>query len=146
VQRARRRAITHRPASALEPSRVRSVRGHTLAAVAWRITLIVGAVLAVACAGLALYVEGQPSESRCEETRPLGPGDAGYTDPTDPAIDPEFAEFRNEIGAICVSYADAPLPILRSGTRTWWWFVSVAIAVLTLASIPLLRGGPRVAR
>ncbi|WP_217915752.1 hypothetical protein [Miltoncostaea marina] len=106
---------------------------------AWRIALIVGAVVAIACASLALYADARPSERRCKETRPLRPGEAGYVDATTPGADPEIAELRNELAGVCVGYDDALLPILRSGTTAWWWFASAAVAVLTLASIPLLR-------
>lgn len=110
---------------------------------AWRIALIVGAVLAVACAGLALYVDGQPSERRCTDYADYEPGHPRYRE-IPPDADPDMRAFLEDVNdygdGVCARYGDdAPLPILRSGTATWWWFASAAIAVLTLASIPLLR-------
>jgi hypothetical protein len=100
----------------------------------WRVALVVGAVVAIVCAGVAIYADDQPAESRCVERRELQRGDPGYTDP---ATARNFDEYRN-LGE-CVAYDDAPLPILRSGTTSWWWFGAAAAVVLTAASIPLLR-------
>jgi hypothetical protein len=106
----------------------------------WRVALIIGAVVAIACAGIAIYADGQPAEARCNERRDLQPGDQGYVDPTGlDSESAEFADFVNRGAGPCVGYDDAPSPILRSGTTTWWWFGAAAAAVLTAVSIPLLR-------
>jgi hypothetical protein len=106
--------------------------------VSWRILLVIGAVLALACAGLALYSSDQPAAKECTSSRDLVRGDPGYTDPEAPGVDDDYAWLRNKINAICFSYSDAPLPILRSGAERWWWFSAIAVSVLTLAVLPLL--------
>jgi hypothetical protein len=116
-----------------------------------RIVLVVGAVLALACAGTALYASGQPAEFKCLANKGLHPGDPGYRPvPGDaeyrrPAgvsrdhaeLDAILDRHENVVGGPCVRSEDAPLAILRSGAERWWWFGAVAVVVLTLLIHPV---------